>query len=84
MAGNSKTPGRSVISKVSAILLTVAEDSRSTLTEIAARSELPFIHHPSARSGADRVGCAGANDGQSLPRRPTLADDQWDLLVRLG
>ena len=34
MADNSKTPGRSVISKVSAILLTVAEDSRSTLTEI--------------------------------------------------
>jgi DNA-binding IclR family transcriptional regulator len=42
MAGNSKTPGRSVISKVSAILLTVAEDRRSTLTEIAARAELPL------------------------------------------
>ena len=42
MAGNAKTPGRSVISKVSAILLTVAEDSRSTLTEIAARADLPL------------------------------------------
>jgi DNA-binding IclR family transcriptional regulator len=42
MAGNSRTPGRSVISKVSAILLTVAENSRCTLTEIAARSELPL------------------------------------------
>jgi DNA-binding IclR family transcriptional regulator len=42
MAGNAKTPGRSVISKVSAILLTIAEDSRSTLTEIAARADLPL------------------------------------------
>jgi hypothetical protein len=42
MAGNSMTPGRSVISKVSAILLTVAEDDRSTLTEIASRTDLPL------------------------------------------
>jgi DNA-binding IclR family transcriptional regulator len=42
MAGNSKTPGRSVISKVSAILLTIAEESQSTLTEIALRSDLPL------------------------------------------
>jgi DNA-binding IclR family transcriptional regulator len=42
MAGNSKSPGRSVVSKVSAILLTIAEDSQSTLTEIALRSDLPL------------------------------------------
>jgi hypothetical protein len=30
MAGNSKTPGRSVISKVSAILLTIAKESQGT------------------------------------------------------
>jgi DNA-binding IclR family transcriptional regulator len=42
MAGNSKTPGRSVINKVSAILLTIAQDRQSTLTEIAVRSDLPL------------------------------------------
>ncbi len=42
MAGNSKDRGRSVISKISAILLTAAEGSGYTLTEIATRSELPL------------------------------------------
>ena len=42
MAGNSKVPGRSVINKVSAILLTIAEDRQCTLTEIAVRSDLPL------------------------------------------
>jgi DNA-binding IclR family transcriptional regulator len=42
MAGNSRTPGRSVINKVSAILRTIAEDRQSTLTEIAVRSDLPL------------------------------------------
>ena len=42
MAGGSKDPGRSVISKISAILLAISEGSGPTLTEIAARSELPL------------------------------------------
>jgi len=42
VAGNSKDRGRSVISKISAILLTAAEGSGYTLTEIATRSELPL------------------------------------------
>jgi DNA-binding IclR family transcriptional regulator len=42
MAGNSTAPGRSVISKVSAILLTIAEDRQSTLTEISHHARLPL------------------------------------------
>lgn len=42
MAGGSKDPGRSVISKISAILLAISEGSGPTLTEIAARSDLPL------------------------------------------
>jgi DNA-binding IclR family transcriptional regulator len=41
MAGGSNHQGRTVISKISMILLAVAEGSR-TLTEIAARCELPL------------------------------------------
>ncbi len=41
MAGGSSNPGRSVISKVSMILLALSEGSR-TLTEIAAHSDLPL------------------------------------------
>ncbi len=42
MAGNARGPGRSVISKVSAILLAISEGSGHTLTEIAGRAELPL------------------------------------------
>ena len=42
MAGNSRDPGRSVISKISAILLVLADGTGPTLTEIASRSALPL------------------------------------------
>ncbi len=42
MAGNSKISGRSVISKVSAILLSITEGNGYTLTEIATRSGMPL------------------------------------------
>ncbi|HWI01575.1 MAG TPA: IclR family transcriptional regulator [Propionibacteriaceae bacterium] len=42
MAGNSAVPGRSVVSKISAILLALTEGNGYTLTEIAARCELPL------------------------------------------
>jgi DNA-binding IclR family transcriptional regulator len=42
VAGNAKDPRRSVISKISAILLTLSEGNGPTLTEIAAWSELPL------------------------------------------
>jgi DNA-binding IclR family transcriptional regulator len=41
MAGGSNVPGRTVISKVSLILLAISQGSR-TLSEIAARSDLPL------------------------------------------
>jgi len=42
MAGNTKHPGRSVISKVSAILRAIGEGHGRSLTEIAAASDLPL------------------------------------------
>ena len=42
MAGNSRYPRRSVISKISAILLAIADEGGLTLTEIGARSALPL------------------------------------------
>jgi DNA-binding IclR family transcriptional regulator len=42
VAGGSRDPGRSVISKISAILLAISEGGGPTLTEIAARSDLPL------------------------------------------
>src|ERR1700754_2782531 len=41
MAGNSTDPGRSVTSKVTAILMVFADDGVHTLTEIACRANLP-------------------------------------------
>jgi len=41
MAGNSTDPGRSVTSKVTAILMAFADDGVHTLTEIACRANLP-------------------------------------------
>jgi DNA-binding IclR family transcriptional regulator len=42
VAGGAKEPGRSVISKIAAILLAVADCGGCTLSEIAARSGLPL------------------------------------------
>jgi DNA-binding IclR family transcriptional regulator len=42
LAGNTKDPGRSVTSKISAILLALGEGAAHTLTEIATRSRLPL------------------------------------------
>jgi len=42
VAGNSKDPGRSVISKISAILLATTDGRGRTLTEIATYSDLPL------------------------------------------
>jgi IclR family acetate operon transcriptional repressor len=57
VAGGSKDPGRSVISKISAILLAVSEGSAPTLTEIAARSDLPLstVHRLVTELAAWRV-----------------------------
>jgi DNA-binding IclR family transcriptional regulator len=57
VAGNSKTPGRSVISKVSAILLALAEGRRCSITEIAARTDLPLstVHRLATELAAWRV-----------------------------
>lgn len=57
MAGNSKDPGRSVISKISAILLAISEGSGYTLTEIATRSDLPLstVHRLATELAAWRV-----------------------------
>ena len=41
MAGNSTDPGRSVTSKVTAILMVFADGGVHTLTEIAASADLP-------------------------------------------
>ena len=41
MAGNSADPGRSVTSKVTAILMVFADGDEHTLTEIAAAADLP-------------------------------------------
>ena len=41
MAGNSTEPGRSVTSKVTAILMVFADGDVHTLTEIAAFADLP-------------------------------------------
>ena len=41
MAGNSTDPGRSVTSKVTAILMVFADDGAHTLTEIAGAANLP-------------------------------------------
>ena len=41
MAGNSTDAGRSVTSKVTAILKAFADDGVHTLTEIAASADLP-------------------------------------------
>ena len=41
MAGNSTDPGRSVTSKVTAILMVFADGDVHTLTEIAASADLP-------------------------------------------
>ena len=42
VSGNSKHPGRTVISKISSIMLAVVEDKGQKLTEIATRSQLPL------------------------------------------
>ena len=42
MSGNSKHPGRTVISKISSILLAVTENNGQKLTEIATRAQLPL------------------------------------------
>lgn len=57
MAGNSKDRGRSVISKISGILLAISEGSGHTLTEIAARSDLPLstVHRLATELAAWRV-----------------------------
>jgi DNA-binding IclR family transcriptional regulator len=56
MAGGSNQQGRTVISKVSAILVAISEGSR-TLTEIAARTELPLstVHRLATELAAWRV-----------------------------
>ncbi len=56
MAGGSNQPGRSVISKISMILLAVSEGG-GTLTEITARSELPLstVHRLATELAAWRV-----------------------------
>ena len=41
MAGHSTDPGRSVTSKVTAILMVFADGDEHTLTEIAAAADLP-------------------------------------------
>jgi DNA-binding IclR family transcriptional regulator len=42
VAGNSRYPGRSVISKISAILLAIVAEGGLTLTEIGVRSAMPL------------------------------------------
>lgn len=56
MAGRSNQPGRTVVSKVSLILLAVFEGSR-TLTEIATRCELPLstVHRLTTELAAWRL-----------------------------
>jgi DNA-binding IclR family transcriptional regulator len=57
MAGNSKDPGRSVISKISAILLAISDGSGRTLTEIATRADLPLstVHRLASELAAWQV-----------------------------
>ena len=57
MAGGSKHAGRSVISKISAIVLAVSEGGGRTLTEIATRSDLPLstVHRLVTELAAWRV-----------------------------
>lgn len=57
MAGGAKEPGRSVISKIAAILQVIADCGGCTLTEIAARSDLPLstVHRLATELAAWRV-----------------------------
>jgi DNA-binding IclR family transcriptional regulator len=57
VAGGAKEPGRSVISKIAAILQVVSDGGGRTLTEIAARSGLPLstVHRLATELAAWRV-----------------------------
>jgi DNA-binding IclR family transcriptional regulator len=74
VAGNSRTPGRSVISKASAILLTLAEDGQCTLTEVAGRLDLPLstVHRLATELAAWRV-LERTEDGRYRAGRPLRA-----------
>jgi DNA-binding IclR family transcriptional regulator len=65
VAGNSRTPGSSVISKVNAILLALAEGSQCTISEIAARTGLPLstVHRLATELAAWRL-LERAEDGR--------------------
>jgi DNA-binding IclR family transcriptional regulator len=85
VAGNSKDRGRSVISKISAILLTAAEGSGYTLTEIATRSELPLstVHRLVGELAAWGLMERG-EDGRyraGPPLRPLTADDGGSVIA---
>jgi DNA-binding IclR family transcriptional regulator len=85
VAGNSKDRGRSVISKISAILLTAAEGSGYTLTEIATRSELPLstVHRLVGELAAWGLMERG-EDGRyraGPPLRPLPADDGGSVIA---
>lgn len=71
MAGNSRNPGRSVISKVSEILLAMSEGRGQTVTELAARTDLPLstVHRLITELAAWRV-LDRDEDGQYAPGAP--------------
>jgi DNA-binding IclR family transcriptional regulator len=91
MAGRSNQPGRTVVSKVSMILLAIFEGSR-TLTEIATRCELPLstVHRLATDLAAWRL-LERAKDGtyrvgaplRSIGSIPAVADDLDDPLAVL-
>ncbi len=58
MAGNSTDPGRSVTSKVTAILMAFSGGGVHTLTEIAGFASLPTSTAAPARLGTGRLASA--------------------------
>jgi DNA-binding IclR family transcriptional regulator len=84
MAGNAKDPGRSVISKVSAILWSITEGSGHSLTEIAVRSKLPMstVHRLATELAAWGV-LERDKDGRFRAGRPVraLGDDDCPAAV---
>jgi DNA-binding IclR family transcriptional regulator len=74
VAGNSRTPGRSVISKASEILHAVTEGNGYTLTEIAVRCRMPLstVHRLANELAASRVP-ERTEDGRYRAGRPLRA-----------
>ena len=76
MAGNSADPGRSVTSKVTAILMVFADGGVHTLTEIAACRGPADLDRAPPGLGAGRLASPRTHRGAQLSDRLAVADDR--------